>query len=167
MGISPLFLLFGMVIELDKVRRIIIEVVESEGFEPVEVELNRNRVLQVVIDQEGGISHSDCELISKQVGTVLDIENVIPSSYTLEVSSPGLERKLLKESDYKRFEGHLTKIRTRFLLDNEKIFRGKLKGLNGKKVCMELVNGSLLEIPLDIIQEARLEVDWDQEMARK
>ena len=170
MGFSPLFLLFGMGVELEKVRQVVEEVVESEGYEPVEVELRgtgRHRVLRVFIDRDGGISHRDCELISEQVGTVLDVENLIPFSYTLEVSSPGLDRKLVRNNDYKRFEGRLAKIRTRLSLDNQKVFKGRLKGLQGNKVWMELGEGNLIEIPLDVIQEARLEVDWTTEMARK
>ena len=159
-----------MGVELEKVRQVVEEVVESEGYEPVEVELKgagRNWVLRVFIDQDGGISHRDCELISEQVGTVLEVENLIPFSYTLEVSSPGLDRKLVRNDDYKRFEGCLAKIRTRFPLDNQKVFKGRLKGLQGDKVCVELGGGNLVEIPLDVITEARLEVDWAAEIARK
>ena len=170
MGIGPLFLLFGMGVELEKVRQVVEEVVGSEGYEPVEVELKgagRHRVLRVVIDRDGGISHRDCELISEQVGTVLDVESLIPFSYTLEVSSPGLDRKLVKNNDYKRFEGRLARIQTRFPLHNQKVFKGRLKGLEGDKVRVELGEGNMLEIPLDVIKEARLEVDWAAEMARK
>jgi ribosome maturation factor RimP len=99
-------------------------------------------------------------LVSEQVGTVLDVEDVIPHKYTLEVSSPGLDRKLVKESDFSRFEGKLAKIQTRIPLQQQKVFKGRLKGLRDGRVVLELPQGNLLEIPLDVIQEARLEFEW-------
>ena len=133
----------------------------------VDVELKgagKNSLLRIFIDQQAGISHRDCELVSEQVGTVLDVEDLIPFSYTLEVSSPGLDRKLVKESDYTRFGGKLARIQTRIPLHQQKVFRGRLQGIQDGKVLLELPKGNLLEIPLDVIDEARLEFDWGQEM---
>jgi len=137
--------------------------VESLGYELVDVELKgagNNSVLRIYIDKPDGIAHSDCGLVSEQVGTVLDVEDVIPHKYTLEVSSPGLDRKLVKESDFSRFDGKLAKIQTRIPLQQQKVFKGRLKGLRGGSVVLELPQGNLLEIPLDVIQEARLEFEW-------
>ena len=159
----------GMGTEWDRIRRLIQEVVEGQGYELVDAELRgagSHSVLRIFIDKPAGISHGDCELVSEQVGTVLDVEDLIPSSYTLEVSSPGLERKLVKESDYTRFGGKLARIQTRIPLRQQKLFRGRLQGLNDGKVRLELLNGELLEIPLDVIQEARLEFDWAAERQR-
>src|SRR6058998_1843352 len=156
-------------IECDRIRRLIQEVVESQGYELVDVEFKgagKSSVLRVFIDKAAGISHRDCELVSEQVGTVLDVEDLIPFSYTLEVSSPGLDRKLVKESDYTRFEGKLARIQTRIPLNQRKVFRGRLQGLHDGKVLLELRKGNLLDIPLDVIQEARLEVDWAAEKSR-
>ena len=136
----------------------------------VEVELKgagKSSILRIFIDRADGISHRDCELVSEQVGTVIDVEDLIPSSYTLEVSSPGLDRKLVKESDYTRFEGKLARIQTRIPLNQQKVFRGRLQGLSGGKVRLELQPGNLLDIPLDVIREARLEIDWAAEAKRK
>src|SRR5881628_1328089 len=157
-------------IECDRIRRLIQEVVESQGYELVDVELKgagNSSVLRVFIDQPGGISLRDCELVSEQVGTVLDVEDLIPFTYTLEVSSPGLDRKLAKESDYARFEGKLARIQTRIPLNQQKVFRGRLQGLYDGKVRLELLKGDVLDIPLDVIQEARLEIDWAAEAKRK
>ena len=156
-------------IEWERVRQLIGQVVEGQGYEMVEVEFKgagKRSVLRIFIDKADGISHRDCELVSEQVGTVLDIEDLIPSSYTLEVSSPGLDRKLVKETDYSRFDGKLARIQTRIPLNQQKVFRGRLQGLYGGKVRLELQRGSLLDIPLDVIQEARLEIDWAAEMSR-
>ena len=159
-----------MGVEWDRIRRLIEEIVESQGYELVDAELKgagNNSVLRVFIDKPTGISHHDCELISEQVGTVLDVEDLIPSSYTLEVSSPGLERKLVKESDYTRFDGKLARIQTRIPLNQQKVFRGRLQGLQNGKVRLKLPNGDVLEIPLDVIREARLEFDWAAEKSRE
>ena len=149
--------------ERGRVRQLVEGVVESQGYELVDVELKgagNNSVLRIFIDRADGVTHQDCELISEQVGTVLDVEDLIPFSYTLEVSSPGLDRKLVKGSDYTRFEGKLAKIQTRIPLQHQKVFKGRLKGLRDGTVVLELPQGSLLEIPLDVIQEARLEFEW-------
>ena len=159
----------GKELEWDRVRRLIQEAVEGQGYELVDAEFKgagKNSVLRIFIDKPAGISHGDCELVSEQVGTVLDVEDLIPSSYTLEVSSPGLDRKLVKESDYTRFEGKLARIQTRIPLNQQKVFRGRLQGLYDGKVRLELQKGNLLEIPLDVIREARLEIDWAAEISR-
>ena len=156
-------------IEWERVRQLIGQVVEGQGYEMVEVEFKgagKSSVLRIFIDKADGISHRDCELVSEQVGTVLDIEDLIPSSYTLEVSSPGLDRKLVKETDYSRFDGKLARIQTRIPLNQRRVFRGRLQGLYSGKVRLELQRGDLLDIPLDVIQEARLEIDWAAEMSR-
>src|SRR5215467_568854 len=157
-------------IEWDRVRRLVQEVVESQGYELVDVEFKgagKSSLLRVFIDKPTGISHRDCELVSEQVGTVLDVEDLIAFPYTLEVSSPGLDRKLAKESDYARFEGKLARIQTRIPLNQQKVFRGRLQGLYDEKIRLELRNGDVLDIPLDVIQEARLEIDWAAEMSRE
>jgi ribosome maturation factor RimP len=159
----------GMGIERGRVRQLVEQVVEGQGYEVVDVEFKgagKNSVLRIFIDQPSGISHRDCELVSEQVGTVLDVEDLIPFSYTLEVSSPGLDRKLVKESDYTRFDGRLVRIQTRIPLHNQKVFRGILRGFQSGIVRLELPNGQLFEIPADVIQEARLEVDWAAEKSR-
>jgi len=165
----PLFCCMSKGIEWDRTRRLIQEVAESQGYELVDVEFKgagKSSVLRIFIDQPGGISLRDCELVSEQVGTVLDVEDLIPFTYTLEVSSPGLDRKLAKESDYARFEGKLARIQTRIPLNQQKVFRGRLQGLYDGKVRLELLKGDVLDIPLDVIQEARLEIDWASEMSR-
>jgi ribosome maturation factor RimP len=159
----------GMGDERSRVRQLVEQVVQSQGYELVDVELKgagNNSVLRIFIDTPTGVTHGDCELVSEQVGTVLDVEDVIPFSYTLEVSSPGLDRKLFKEADYVRFAGKLAKIQTRIPLEHQKVFKGRLRGLQEGKVQLELPQGDLLEIPLDVVSEARLEFDWQEEKAR-
>jgi ribosome maturation factor RimP len=164
------FVVMSMGVEWDRLRRLIQDIVEGQGYELVDVEFKgagKNSILRIFIDEPAGISHRDCELVSEQVGTVLDVEDLIPFSYTLEVSSPGLERKLVKESDYTRFGGKLARIQTRIPLRQQKVFRGRLQGLHEGKVRLELPKGDLLEIPLDVIDQARLEFDWASERQKK
>ena len=155
--------------ERDRIRQLVAEVVEGQGYEFVDMEFKgsgKSSILQIFIDKAAGVSHRDCELVSEQVGTILDVEDLVPISYTLEVSSPGLDRKLVKESDYTRFDGKLAKIQTRIPLNRQKVFKGRLRGLQNGNIRLELPKGDLLEIPLDVVNEARLEFDWDQERAR-
>jgi len=155
--------------DLTRVRQLVSDSVEGLGYELVDVELKgagRHSVLRIYIDKPDGISIRDCELTSHQVGTVLDVEDLIPFSYTLEVSSPGLERRLVKESDYARFVDKLVKIQTRVALQQQKVFKGRLRGVQDGKISLELAKGGLMEIPLDVVKESRLEVDWVEEMAR-
>jgi ribosome maturation factor RimP len=155
----------GMGIDRDRIRQIVAEAVEGQGYELVDLELRgagNSSVIRIFIDKPDGISHQDCGLVSEQVGTVLDVEDVIPYRYTLEVSSPGLDRKLVRESDYTRFEGRLAKIQTRIPLQHQKVFKGRLKGLRDGRVVLEGPQGNLQEIPMDVIQEARLEFKWPE-----
>src|SRR5216117_3545171 len=101
---------------LSKIEAIAERVAQPEGIEIVEIELKgggKNRFLRISIDRPEGVTHGDCELISQQVGTILDVEDVVPGAYTLEVSSPGVERKLLKPRDYERFQGKKARITLR------------------------------------------------------
>src|ERR1051326_5898457 len=153
----------------DRIRQLVQQVVESQGYEFVEMEFKgggNGSILRVFIDDTAGISHRDCELVSEQVGTVLDVEDLIPFSYTLEVSSPGLDRRLVKDSDYTRFTGKLAKIQTRIPLHHQKVFKGRLRGFQDGNIRLELLQGDLLNIPLDVMHEARLEFDWEEEKAR-
>ena len=129
----------GMVLDRNRIRQLVAMAVESLGYEFVDLEFKgagNSSILRIYIDKPDGIAHSDCGLVSEQVGTVLDVEDVIPHKYTLEVSSPGLDRKLVKESDFSRFEGKLAKIQTRIPLQHQKVFKGRLKGLRDGSVVV-------------------------------
>src|SRR5258708_19790804 len=110
---------------LSKIEAIAERVAGSEGIEIVEIELKgggRNRFLRISIDKPEGVTHGDCESISQQVGTILDVEDVVPGAYTLEVSSPGVERKLLKYRDFARFTRQKIKTLLREPVENSHLF---------------------------------------------
>jgi ribosome maturation factor RimP len=169
-GVSAHFFIgMGKGVERDRIHQLVQQVIEGQGYELVEFELKgggKHSVLRIFIDKPDGITHQDCELVSEQLGTVLDVEDLIPFSYTLEVSSPGLDRKLVKDSDYTRFAGKLAKVQTRVPLQNQRKFKGRLRGLQGNNILLELPKGNVMEIPLDVVQESRLEFDWAEEKAR-
>src|SRR5512147_1986839 len=107
-----------MALELEKIREIVERVAKSYGLQVWDVEFRggggKSRMLRVFIDKPEGVTHGDCELVSREVGTILDVEDVIPGGqYLLEVSSPGLDRKLIRAADYERFTGSLVKVSTR------------------------------------------------------
>jgi ribosome maturation factor RimP len=177
-GESPLFYWKSMsVIDKEEVVAKIVEIAERvadpEGIEIVDVQLlgaGRGRLLRIFIDRPAapaspdrphGVSHADCEFISQQVGTILDIEDVIPGdSYTLEVSSPGLERKLSKAKDFERFVGQKAKVVLREPVENQRRWEGKLAGISEGIVALEPAAGRVIHFPLDQVQKANLKFDW-------
>jgi ribosome maturation factor RimP len=147
-----------------RVTEIAERVAGTEGLEIVEVALlggGSKRVLRIVIDKPDGVSHSDCELISQQVGTILDVEDVVPGgSYTLEVSSPGVERKLTRARDYERFLGKKARVLLRQPVDNQRRWEGTLKDISGNMVTLEAGPGKSVRFALDQVERANLKFDW-------
>jgi ribosome maturation factor RimP len=136
----------------------------TEGIEIVDVQLlgaGRGRVLRIFIDRPQGVSHADCEFISQQVGTILDVEDVIPGdSYTLEVSSPGLERKLFKAQDFERFAGQKARVVLREPVENQRRWEGKLAGISEGIVALEPSDGRVIRFPLAQVEKANLKFEW-------
>lgn len=120
-----------------------------------------NRVLRIFIDKPSGVSHGDCELISHQVGTILDVEDVIPGGrYTLEVSSPGVDRKLRTARDFERFTGRKAKVQLREPVEDQCRWEGVLVGVSGQIVSLEPSPGKRIQFALDDIERANLKFEW-------
>ncbi len=137
-------------------------VVEDLGLELVDVEYVKEggrRILRVFIDKPGGVSHDDCEAVSKRLDTLLDEKDPIPQSYYLEVSSPGIERPLKKLRDFQRFTGHMIRVTTFAPLAGRKMFTGKLAGVEDGALILE-ENGNAFSISLDQVASARLHVEF-------
>jgi ribosome maturation factor RimP len=147
-----------------KIEEIAQRVAQPEGLEVVEVEVKgggNQRFVRISIDKPAGVTHGDCELVSQQVGTILDVEDVVPGGhYTLEVSSPGVERKLLKPQDYERFRGKKAKIALREPRDGRRHWEGMLAGLDDGSVALETEPGTTVRFPLAEIQKANLKFEW-------
>jgi ribosome maturation factor RimP len=149
---------------VEKVREITERVGASEGIEVVEIELlggGKHRVLRIYIDKPTGVTHGDCEMISQNVGTILDVEDVIPGdSYTLEVSSPGVERRLSKPRDFERFVGQKVKVLLREPVENQKRWEGTLASFQENQVTLEPAPGRTVQFGLDQIEKANLKFEW-------
>jgi ribosome maturation factor RimP len=149
---------------VDKIRVVADRVAGSEGIEIVEVQLlggGRARTLRIFIDKPGGVTHADCENISHQVGTILDVEDVIPgSSYTLEVSSPGVERKLQTAKDFERFVGQKVKVVLREPVESQKYWEGILSGFAEGILSVDPAPGRSIRIHLQQVERANLKFEW-------
>jgi ribosome maturation factor RimP len=151
----------------DTVATRVLEIAErvgkSEGIDIVDVEVRggRYRLVRIYIDKPEGVSHADCELISRHVGTILDVEDVVPGgSYTLEVSSPGVERKLTKPRDFERFVGKKAKVLLREPVGERRRWEGKLAGFSHGVITLEPASGEPISIELEKVERANLIFEW-------
>ncbi len=146
-----------------RVAEIAARVAGAEGIEIVETQLlgsGAQRLLRIFIDKPGGVTHADCEFISQQVGTVLDMEDTIPGGrYTLEVSSPGLERPLKTASDFARFAGQKAKIVLREPVEEKTFWTGTLGGCSEGRITLD-AGGKTVTLPLEQVRKANLKFDW-------
>jgi ribosome maturation factor RimP len=158
--------------ELERIRGAAERVAHSLGLEIVDVEwkVGKQRFLRVYIDRAAppgapretveGISHRDCEAVSHQLSVLLDVEDLVPGpGYVLEVSSPGLDRKLTKPAEFERFAGRRAKISTLAPIDGQTFFDGRLAGYAEGRVAME-VNGQRIDVPFEAIRKAQLVVEF-------
>jgi ribosome maturation factor RimP len=148
--------------ELERIRDAAERAARTAGVEVVDVEwkIGKQRFLRVYIDKPGGISHRDCEAVSEQLGVLLDVEDLVPGPrYILEISSPGLDRKLTKAPDFERFAGRLARISTAEPVENSTFFEGRLAGYSNGLVKLD-VKGRIIELPLAGIRKANLVVEW-------
>jgi ribosome maturation factor RimP len=147
-----------------RVTQVARRVAESEGLEIIEVQLlggGKKRMLRITIDKPAGVSHADCELISQQVGTILDVEDIMPGgSYTLEVSSPGVERKLRGPADFERFLGRKAKVVLREPVEDRRYWEGILAGFAGDVVTLEPSPGKTVQFTVQQVEKANLKFDW-------
>ncbi len=137
--------------------------VKALGYELIDIDLKlggQDGLLRLYINSDQGISLDDCSVVSEQVSALLDVEDLIPGQYRLEVSSPGTDRVLRTEQHLQQFAGQRVKIQTHELIDGRKRFKGQLIGMRDELVVVE-IDGSELEIPFDDIKQARLAPVFD------
>jgi len=148
----------------DKIQAIAERVAADRGLEIVDVQLlggGAHRMLRIFIDKPEGVSHADCEYISHNVGTILDVEDVIPGGrYTLEVSSPGVERKLARPREFERFVGRKVKVTLREPVENQRHWVGALSGFNEGVITLEPAPGKSIQFPLEQVERANLKFEW-------
>lgn len=149
----------------ERVEQEIGKIVASEGLELVHIEYKRQGrgfLLRVDIDKEGGVNIDDCSLVSQQISTYLDVDDVIPAEYELQVSSPGLDRKFYRDSDYQKFIGRLVRVKTARAVRGLHVIVGRLKEYDGSRIVVTdpvMKKDPDYEIPLAEIKETRLEVE--------
>ena len=156
--------------QLERIRSIADRVARSHGLELFDVQFRRESigwVLRIVLDRraepaaplEEGVTLEHCQHVSRDVSAILDVEDPVERHYTLEVSSPGLDRPLRGAEDYRRFVGRLARVTVSAPIGGQKRFAGRLKGLDHAEVVLEGDRGRVHRIPLDAIVRARLEVE--------
>ena len=141
-----------------KLNDLIKPAIEKMGYELTDIEVKtqgREQLISIFIDNLTGINIEDCETVSRQISLLLDVENPISGKYTLEVSSPGLDRKLTKLNHFKRFIGNELRIKLLRSMDGRRNFRGKLLAANKESIKVQ-DDGQLYKLPIDLIEIARL-----------
>lgn len=149
---------------LDKINGLGEQAASGTGIQIVEIQLRgagKARLLRVFIDKPQGVTHGDCEIISERLGALIDAdENVLQEGYTLEVSSPGVERQLSKPRDFERVVGQKIRLGLRQPIDGQQRFEGKLTGFAGDTLEVEVAPEQILRIPREQIQKANLKFEW-------
>jgi ribosome maturation factor RimP len=143
----------------EKVSAFAEELLPSLGLELVEVQFRREQhgwVLRVFIDSEEGVNLDDCSRVSRELGDYLDVEDIIEHAYNLEVSSPGLERKLLKTRDFVRFKGSKAKIKFQQLYEGQKTYVGEILDVDGDEIVVLSEDGKKLRFTFAMLSAARL-----------
>jgi ribosome maturation factor RimP len=154
----------------EQVRNVATRVAHTYGLDIFEVQFRREAagmVLRVLIDRPGpaataedSVSVDDCAHVSRDLSAMLDVEDIVPTAYTLEVSSPGLDRPLRHADDYRRFAGRRAKIVMREAVDGQTFFKGRLAGADGQTVLIDGDDGHRHQVPVAIITRANLEVEF-------
>lgn len=155
---------------VERIRELAAGIAAAYGLEVFDVSYDREGgtfVLRVVLDRPGpsataedSVSLEHCAKVSEELSAVLDVEDVVPDTYTLEVSSPGLDRPLRTRDDFQRFAGRLAKIVTAEPIARQTAFAGHLRGVEGDDVLFENEGGRMVRLPLGLIRRARLEVEF-------
>jgi ribosome maturation factor RimP len=147
----------GQAVDKERLFAILEPAVGAMGFELADIDahLGRRGLLRLYIDREGGVTLDDCQRVSEQIGALLDVEDPLPGSYVLEVSSPGFDRRLRKLVHFERFSGEQAKVELRDAREGRRNFTGRLVGVEGSDVLLE-VDGELTRLPFGDIAVARL-----------
>jgi ribosome maturation factor RimP len=141
--------------------------VAEEGLRLLAAEISGSgpkTILRLVVDGPDGVSLDQCATISRQASALLDVEDPFPHPYTLEVSSPGLERKFYEREDYHRFAGERVKVRMAPSFRDHRTVRGRLLDLEGEHVRVQTDAEAIVELPYEHVFETRLEIDWASEL---
>jgi ribosome maturation factor RimP len=149
----------------DRLVQLLEPLVETLGYELVLLEFNAHRgsaLVRLFIDAPGGVTLGDCEKVSREVEGRLDVEDPIAQNYRLEVSSPGLDRPLVKPAHYERFAGQAVRVQLLAPVGGRRKFQGVLRGLRGESVVLETADAGTVELALGNVERARLIPDYER-----
>jgi len=152
-----------------RIRDIAAGVAGENGLEFVHSEVVGTRgsmTVRVFIDKPGGVSHEDCAKVSRALDALLDAEDLIPTTYILEVSSPGLERDLYSIEDFRKFAGHPAKVKTREAIGGQRNFRGKIIGVEDADIVFDDRTNKTVRFPYSLVIKANLEIDLEEELKK-
>lgn len=147
-----------MQVDLRKIEALVGPVAASLGYELVQAQLAGDQggsILRILIDRAGGVQVADCEQLSREISTLLDVEGAVPGRYRLEVSSPGLNRPLVKEADFVRYVGSRAQVKTSVPIEGRRNYAGELQGVESGIVVMK-IDGTEYRVPIGLIEKANL-----------
>jgi ribosome maturation factor RimP len=153
----------------EKLTEIAQKVADKHNLELVRAEVLgsvKSPTVRIFIDKPQGISHEDCVAVSRELGTILDENDLLPAAYLLEVSSPGLERELYSLQDFVKFSGNLAKVRTKMPINGQRNFRGRIKTVEGEEIVFTDKTNGEVRFPLTAVAKANLEIDLEEEFRR-
>jgi ribosome maturation factor RimP len=153
----------------DRIGQIAASVAERSGIEFIHCQIagsKRNPTVRLFIDKPGGVTLEDCAEMSREVEAVLDKDDFIPTSYVLEVSSPGIERELFKLAEYERFVGHDARIKTKQPINGRRNFAGKISAVNGDNIEFNDRTSGRVSIPFESVAKANLMADLTDEFRK-
>lgn len=169
----PLFILVLITMSAntidEQIKAVAVRITEENHLEFVHAEIlgsKRNPVVRVYIDKPGGVTHQDCSKVSRQIEAVLDAEEYVGAAYTLEVSSPGLERDLYSLKDFEKFSGNLAKVKTSTPINGQKNFRGRILKIEGEEIIFDDKTSGEVRFPYSAVAKANLEIDLEEELKR-
>jgi ribosome maturation factor RimP len=154
----------------EKIRQLVEPVIESEDMELIDIECLKMRsrwIVRIYMDKETGVTLDNCSDISNQVGDILDVHDVLPGAYTLEVSSPGLDRPLVRDNDFIKYRGSKVHVRVAEKLEGIRNFRGKLVDFyeeKGKKILVIDITGKTYHIPRELVVKANIEYEFHEDI---
>jgi ribosome maturation factor RimP len=165
-GSARFFCFWAMVLDrtVSRIWEVAAQIADGEGMEVIDVELRpegsrRGRVLRLYLDKHGGPNIDELGRVSRQLSELLDTQDIVEGSYTLEVSSPGINRPLKKPEHFQRFIGKRVRVRTGDMIEGRRSFLGMLKEVTGERIRIE-VEGKQYDIPFSTIEKSNYEHDW-------
>ncbi len=144
-------------------RELVILTLDGLGLELFDLtfhKVGRRQILRMFIDKEGGVTLDDCQGASREISTLLDVKDIVPGSYSLEVSSPGINRPIRNEQEFQKYEGSKIKVRLFTGISNQKTFIGINRGVGENMLRLEISPGQEIHIPFHEVARANLEIDF-------